>query len=300
MIAGGLAALALALGFVTLAMNQTASRAAVHTVLTLKARRAAAEHGSTTTAKPKHVKPKPVDQNFLAARDAGLPFSVATGLARSPVVVVELTSLQDPVAKLAYGEARAGAIAAGAYFVGEDVDKDGGDIEVLTRLIGDLPVAPAALIYVRPSTLSITLPGFNDRTTVHQAIADAAATVPGAESLANASDWASQADGLCGKLSGEIRATPQDVTSIARVKGYQVSFLSKLKALKPPVGQAAQLKQLSALLEKYFAEVRTMLLASAARNVPAATAAAAASNKTGAQVATLFQKLGVPSCVGVE
>ena len=296
-IAGGLAALALALGFVTLAMNQTASRAAVHTVLTLKARRAAAEHGSTTTAKPKHV--KPVDQNFLAAVQAGLPRSVAKALEKSPVAVVELTSKQDPVAKLAFGEAQAGAVAAGASFVSVNIDQDGGAVQVLTRLIGSLPVAPAALVYARPSTLSITLPGFNDSTTVHQAVADAAAGVPGAGALANTSDWASQADGLCGKLSGKIRATPKTAANVPRVEAYEVSFLRKLKALPPRAGQAAQVKQLNALLVKNFAAVNVWILASVSRNAHAADTATAAIIKSGAQVRTLSQELGVPNCAGV-
>jgi hypothetical protein len=170
-IAGGLAALALALGFVTLAMNQTASHASTAPVLSLKARHAAAAAGGK---KPSAVKPKRVDPNLTAALDAGLPRPVALALAAAPVAVVELTSKRDPVAQLAFGEAQAGAKLGGASFVSIDVDRDGGAVEVLTRLIGALPVAPAALVYARPASLVLTLTGFNDRTTVQQAAADAA------------------------------------------------------------------------------------------------------------------------------
>jgi hypothetical protein len=298
-IAGGLAALALALGFVTLAMNQTASRAAVHTVLTLKARRAAAEHGSTTTVKPKHVKPKPVDQNFLAALQAGLPRSVAKALEKSPVAVVELTSKQDPVAKLAFGEAQAGAAAAGASFVSVDIDQDGGAVEVLTRLLGDLPVAPAALVYVRPSTLSITLPGFNDSATVHQAIADAAAGVPGAGALANGSNWASQADGLCTKMSGTIRATSATTVSFETAAGYVQTFLKKLKALEPPAGKAALVNELNVQLRSNVKAAMIGAFASVLKNAHYVAVAKAASVKSGAQVKTLSLKLGTPSCAGL-
>jgi hypothetical protein len=169
-IAGGLAALALALGFVTLAMNQTASHASTAPVLSLKARHAAAAGGK----KPSAVKPKRVDPNLTAALDAGLPRPVALALAAAPIAVVELTSKHDPVAQLAFGEAQAGAKLGGASFVSIDVDRDGGAVEVLTRLIGALPVAPAALVYARPASLVLTLTGFNDRTTVQQAAADAA------------------------------------------------------------------------------------------------------------------------------
>ena len=173
-IAGALAALALALGFVTMAMNQTAAKTP-HTIIPLKDRHLAGQPASTTptatTAKAKaKVKPKPKpNPNFVAAMKAGLPRSIALAFASHNIVVVELTSPSDAVASLAKGEAKAGATAAGAGFVSVDVDKDGGDASKLTLALGDLPVAPASLIYARPSTLAITLPGFNDRTVVQQA-----------------------------------------------------------------------------------------------------------------------------------
>jgi hypothetical protein len=183
-IAGSLAALALALGFVTLGMNQTASQAAPQTILPLKARHhsvAAAKAAAAKAAAAKHVaskpKKKPVvkrpNPNLVAALKAGLPRSVAEALAKRPIVVVELWSKSDPVGKLSAGEARAGAALAGAAFVGVNVDQNGGAISVLTTALGKLPAAPALLIYMRPSTLSITLPGFNDRTAVQQAVASA-------------------------------------------------------------------------------------------------------------------------------
>lgn len=175
-----LAAVALALGFVTLAMNQTASQAAPKTILPLKARHHAAavrktadaaSTGVKATAKPK-AKPDP---NFVAALQAGLPRSVARALAKRPVVVVQLTSKSDPVAQLAAGEAKAGADDANAAYVAVNVDDDGGDVEVLTRALGQLPTAPAALIYIRPAKLVTTLPNFNDRTVVEQAVVSAKA-----------------------------------------------------------------------------------------------------------------------------
>jgi hypothetical protein len=182
MIAGALAALALALGFLTLSMNQSASRAAVHTVLPLKQRHASTGATATaaaaklaTAAKPR-VKPKPKPNPILvAALQAGLPRSVGQALAARPVVVVQLTSSGDRVAKLANGEAKAGAALAGASFVQVDVDKDGGDVETMTRLLGKLPMAPATLVYARPALLYVTLSGFNDRTTIQQAAANASA-----------------------------------------------------------------------------------------------------------------------------
>ncbi|HVC86130.1 MAG TPA: hypothetical protein VNC40_01740 [Gaiellaceae bacterium] len=193
LIAGGLAALAIVLAFVTLAMNQAPPTAAAHTVLSLKQRHlasatrqkaqaakpASAKHAATVKAKVA-VKPKPVDSNLLAALKAGLPRVIAQALAAAPVAVVELTSPQDPVAALALAEARAGAGLGGASFVQIDVDRSGGAVQVLTRLLGQLPVAPATLVYQRPATLYMTLQGFNDRTVVQQAVANAAQPAAGA------------------------------------------------------------------------------------------------------------------------
>ena len=181
-IAGVLAAIALALGFVTLSMNQTASPAAARPIVPLKLRHHAVKAQprnvagvpkSHATKKAAAVrKPNP---HLVAALQAGLPRSVARALAAHPVAVVELFSRGDSVAKLAAGEALVGTALAGASFVLVDVDRNGGDVEVLTRLLGKLPIAPATLVYMRPGTLYVTLTGFNDRTVVQQAVANAEA-----------------------------------------------------------------------------------------------------------------------------
>ena len=169
-IAGGLAVVALALGFMTLAMNSAGSSSAPHTILSLKAR-----HLSTTKAAPdaKHVKRKPPNADLVAALKAGLPRSIARGLEAHRVTVVALTSSTDTVATLATRETEAGARLAGASFVRVSVDRDGGDASALTALIGKLPTAPATLVYVRPGTLYAQIPGFNDKTTVQQAARNA-------------------------------------------------------------------------------------------------------------------------------
>jgi hypothetical protein len=178
-IAGVLAAVALGLGFMTLAMNQTASHAAPpKTIVPLHLRHHAVSRTTAGATTPKIAKKKHVvriDPNLTAALKAGLPRSVARALAAHPVAVIQLTAQGDDIAKLALGEAHAGATLAGAGFVTIAVDGNGGDVEVLTRLLGKLPVSPATLVYVRPATLYLTLQGFNDRTVVEQAAADATA-----------------------------------------------------------------------------------------------------------------------------
>jgi hypothetical protein len=183
-IAGSLAALALALGFVTLAMNQTASKAATtHVIVPLKDRHRSATPGAAlkkpvkaTAAKPtKKVVVKRPDANLTAALKAGLPRSVAQALAMRRIVVVQLWSSTDTVGKLSAAEAQAGAALSGAAYVGVDVNVDGGAASVLTAALGKIPEVPAVLVYTRPATLSLTLPGFNDRTAVQQAVSTAGA-----------------------------------------------------------------------------------------------------------------------------
>jgi hypothetical protein len=182
-IAGVLAAVAVALGFVTLAMNQSSSAAAPHKILSLKARHlasaATAKSKTTKTPAAKPVKRKPLDAHLVAALKAGLPRSIAKGLAANRVTVVALTSSQDTVAGLATAETQAGAKLGGASFVRISVDRDGGDASALTALLGQLPVAPATLVYIRPATLFVQLPGFNDKTTVQQAARNALAAPAG-------------------------------------------------------------------------------------------------------------------------
>ena len=175
-IAGALAALALALGFITLAMNQTASQAAPRVIIPLKDRHtspgsAAAMHKPAVVKKKVAVKRPNV--NLVAALKAGLPRSIAEALAKRPVTVVALWSNRDPVATMSAGEAEAGAKLSGAAFVRVNVDVDGGDAGVLTRALGQLPIAPAALVYARPATLVNTLRGFADRTAVQQVVSNA-------------------------------------------------------------------------------------------------------------------------------
>jgi hypothetical protein len=187
LIAGGLAALALVLGFLTLSMNQSSSDAAPAKILPLKERKATGASKPTVKATPHtrpKAKPKPKPKpkpnpNVVAARQAGLPDSVARQMATRRAVVVMLFSSSDEVDGLARAEAASGAALAGAGFVAVDVDADK-DSATLTRMLGTLPPAPAALVYARPATLYVTLPGFNDRTTIQQAAANALTAPAGA------------------------------------------------------------------------------------------------------------------------
>jgi hypothetical protein len=129
----------------------------------------------------------------LFAAPNGLPFAVARALQKHPVVVVALyqasreataaqrrravagTSAAAAVGidQLALGEAAAGAKDAHAGFVGVDVLSQR-EASPLAALLGPL-ADPTVLVYARPATLTVQIPGFADRATVAQAAVDAAA-----------------------------------------------------------------------------------------------------------------------------
>jgi hypothetical protein len=293
-IAGALAVLALALGFVTLLMNQTASKASPHVVLPLHAgRHSTAANGAR------------VDPNFAAALAAGLPRSVAKGLARTPVAVVELTSHGDPVAQLARQEAELGAAFGAASFVVVDVDRNGGDIERLTRLLGHLPDTPATLVYSRPATLTVTLTGFNDRTIVEQAVQNAAlaAAAARATALATAPNWAARANGLCRTVYAELDnlgglgRPSRLVHNKARFESVATGFLAQLQALKPPAGRATEVRKLNALLAQSFSADDAMVAAASRHDAPAVAAARAHAASFQGRIVGLERRLGASACV---
>jgi hypothetical protein len=302
-IAGALATLALALGLVTLAMNQSASKAAPpHTVLSLTQRRLQSA-GTKKTAVVAHVKAAPLDPNLVAALKAGLPRSLARALAAHPVVVVELGSTQDPVSELASGEAQAGAALANASYVSVDVDRDGGDASTLTRALGQLPVAPAALIYQRPATLYVTLPGFNDRTTVQQAAANAALTAGGSPTrVTPVADWATRAGALCTRAFSQITAlgsatTPAKLTANkVRFEAIAASFLTQLKGIHTAPAQRAKVAQLRALLTKNFAATDAAMAATSLHDTKAAAAAQARNAALAPRIQALERQLGATGC----
>jgi hypothetical protein len=287
-IAGALAALALGLGFVTLVMNQSASHPAPHVIIPLKDRHhapgrvaAARKPAAAVTTKKtvavrtkktvavkakttvaakaktmvaaktkKTVAVKRPDPNLVAALKAGLPRVVAAALAKRPVVVVELSSNADPVGKLSAAEAEAGAALAGAGFVGVNIDRDGGTVGTLTTALGKLPDAPAALIYVRPAKLTLTLAGFADRTVVQQAAASAAPPLD-ASVIAASSDWAAKVNAICTTTFAKVNA----VGGAAKLKPGQGltiygGMYKKIAAVTPPAGSAAAVRSANALLKK--------------------------------------------------
>lgn len=119
------------------------------------------------------VKPAVDLAAIKAARDAGLPESLAQALGRNRTVVVSLYDPYSQVDGTAFAEAKAGAALAGVGFVPLSVLSQR-EVGKLTELLGLLP-DPGVLVYVRPVALAAKIGGFVDKETVAQAAQNAAA-----------------------------------------------------------------------------------------------------------------------------
>jgi hypothetical protein len=119
------------------------------------------------------VKPTVDLAAIKAARDAGLPESLAQALGRNRTVVVAVYDPYSQVDGTAFAEAKAGAALAGVGFVPLSVLSQR-EVGKLTEMLGLLP-DPGVLLYVRPAALAARIGGFADKETVAQAAQNAAA-----------------------------------------------------------------------------------------------------------------------------
>lgn len=109
----------------------------------------------------------PATPRLVAAN--GLPMPLAKALRKHRVVVVSLFDPESRTDAISFAEARAGAKAAGAGFLGVSVlnDSVAGTLTAALPGGGLLPV-PGLLIYRRPGTLVERIDGFADRDAVAQ------------------------------------------------------------------------------------------------------------------------------------
>lgn len=101
----------------------------------------------------------------------GLPMRLAKRLAANKVVVVSLFVPDAPLDLSARLEAKAGAEAAGAAFVGFNVLNETIG-RPLARKLGAVET-PAVIVFRRPQEVFVQIEGFTDRKIVEQAVADA-------------------------------------------------------------------------------------------------------------------------------
>lgn len=279
LIAGALAATAVALGFYTMVRQHVAP---------VTPPVVAPHHPAKPQAAPK------LQADVAAALGAGLPKRVAAQFARHEVVVVTLYSRPVAVDRVVAGEARAGAALGDAGFVAVDVGK-GPAADKLSSVFGVLS-APATLVLARggygaPVT---RLDGFADRQTVAQAALNADPTPGNAER----SPWARRAQALCTRSSnrfaalGPIATRTQLRHALPRARTIGGALVTGLAATKGPAGA----KSLVAFLRADLAQTLRLASATVAHDTVAAADATAKQASAAAHVRTLSASLGVPSC----
>jgi hypothetical protein len=125
-------------------------------------------------AKPVAAKPKPAPKPKPPVAANGLPTPLDELLHTHRIVVVALYDGEVSSDKIARDEAHAGAVDAGAGFLGVNV-LDERVSSPLTALAGNgtLLPAPGILVYKRPGTLMNRIEGFADRVAVAEAVANA-------------------------------------------------------------------------------------------------------------------------------
>jgi hypothetical protein len=260
--AAGLAgALLLSGGFLVLGRGQASTTTEAHVIKPLhpvKKKTAAKTVAAKPKPKPAH-KPKRDSRPFVRKTQPtdGMPAAVAAALAQHPVVVVSLIAPDAAVDDLAYQEARAGARAAHAGFVRISA-ADNADVQALSTLVNSsssasdrLLDAPAVFVFSRPHDLFVRFNGFIDADTVAQAASNAAPVAPvlsGKSSLAD--PWVAGANSVCRQLDKQLSAAPLP-TSTAEYLPYvkrQVAMIhvgiAKIRALKPPAGKAAKVREM--------------------------------------------------------
>jgi hypothetical protein len=145
---------------------------------------APAKHTATTKA-PAQTTPARATPSAARAKPAspvaadGLPVAIHSALKTHKVVVVSVFDPQSPTDAISYEEAKAGAAAAKAGFVGISL-LDNPVAAALTSALptGGLLPAPGILIYRRPGTLIQRVDGFLDRDVVAQAAAASTTAAP--------------------------------------------------------------------------------------------------------------------------
>jgi hypothetical protein len=315
LLAGAIAVVGAALAMFMLSRHSVGTSSALAPVVQAKhhVTPAAAAPAVTPTTAPTHARSVPpktaappvrhaplVDPVVRAALVIGLPSSVANAFAGHKVVVVSLYDPSSDVDGTSVAEARAGALSAGAAFVGIDTSHEGATGK-LVRQLGVLR-SPQTLVYAQPTLALVTrFDGFADRMTVAQAVSNAD---PGnaAGDIAQTA-WARGADAVCDRTAaayGALEVKTADQLNAHRPELLAIGnrFVADLAALPAPAGKSPEVVQFVA------AETRNVVLkmqlteASMHRNTTAYAITFAGRRAATSDVNTLALTLGATHCAG--
>ena len=247
-----MAVLALGGGLLLLTRGQSTSSAAAPVIKPLHPVK---HHLRSQKAAVKHAAKK-AKARTPAVLD-GMPGTLAVALRANAVVVVALYSPGAAVDRAARDEAQQGAASAGAGFVALDVSDNRVAAPLTSLLTGASTAAdrvlddPAVLVFQAPKTLFVRFNGFTDRDTVAQAALNAGAVK--LTTVGSTAAWASQANTICNKLKTDLLSLPLPSSGssaldwVDKIDGVLQSTVQSLRALKPPAGHEAQVRQMVAL-----------------------------------------------------
>ena len=296
--------LALGGGLLLLTRGQSSPSAAVTQIKPLHP----VKHHLRSVAKKRKAKHGAAKKARTPSVIDGMPGALAVALRTNQVVVVALYAPSSPVDRVARDEARQGAAMAGAGFVALNVADNKVAAPLTSLLTGAATAAdrvlddPAVLVFQQPKTLFVRLNGYADRDTVAQAAANAGAVRITATGDSTA--WASQANAICNKMANDLLGltlptTPSTILDWAdKMNGVLASTIQSLRALTPPAGRAAQVRQMFSLYDQALAGSREFLAAARAGKNPDIAAFQQRISALGARADAIAVDLGATTCGG--
>jgi len=298
------ALLALGGGLLLLTRGQSSPSAAVNEIKPLHP----VKHHLRAVAKKPKTKHGAAKKVRTPAVIDGMPGTLAVALRSNPVVVVALYAPRSSVDVVARDEARQGAAMAGAGFVALNVADNKVAAPLTSLLTGAATAAdrvlddPAVLVFQQSKTLFVRFNGYTDRDTVAQAAVNAGAvktTVVGSSAA-----WASQANAICNKLATDLLRLPLPTGGstaldwLDKVDGVLANTVQSLRALTPPKGREAQVRQMLALYEQAVAGSRSLIADVRAGKSPDLAAFQQRMSTLGARADAIAVDLGASACGG--
>jgi hypothetical protein len=259
-----------------------------------------------------HAKPpaKALAKKARKARTAavidGMPGALAVALRSKPVVVAALYSPSSSVDGVAREEARQGAALAGAGFVALDVSNNKIAAPLTSLLTGAGTAAdrvlddPAVLVFQRPKTLFVRFNGYTDRDTVAQAAMNAGAVR--LTTVGSTAAWAGQANAVCNKLKADLLRLPLPTSGssaidwVGKIDGALENTVKSLRALTPPTGHEAQVRQMLALYGQAVAASEALVAAVRAGKSPDLAAFQTRISGLGDRADAIAVDLGATAC----
>jgi hypothetical protein len=159
---------------------------------------------------------------------------------------------------------------------------------------------PAVLIFQQPKTLFVRFNGFTDRDTVAQAAVNAGAVK--LTTVGSTVAWAGQANTICNKLKTDLLRLPLPTSGgsaldwVDSLNGVLENTVKSLRALTPPKGHEAQVRQMVALYAEAVSASEALVSSVRAGKSPDLAAFQQRITTLGARADAIAVDLGATAC----